>query len=172
MTNGLSSFEQLSSKLVGARRISHYGAAVELDTYLCARLPLLQQLVSSDTAPPLRVCCPGTSQPATCTRPRRLQPQVAQAVATLLTQPLRQRLPGLVCSTRRFKSLSAPLRFSKQWTRLAVGEAAGIDRLDVAFSARCILLTRYLVDAPGWLKLKHPLFDDLPRPQTSANYNP
>eukprot|EP00962_Isochrysis_galbana_P024713 scaffold7583_cov118-Isochrysis_galbana.AAC.19 len=45
-----SSFEQLSSKLVGARRIFHYGAAVELDTYLCARLPLLQQLVSSDGA--------------------------------------------------------------------------------------------------------------------------
>eukprot|EP00962_Isochrysis_galbana_P004696 scaffold1294_cov126-Isochrysis_galbana.AAC.1 len=45
-----SAFEQLSSKLVGARRISHYVAAVELDTYLCARLPLLQQLVSSEGA--------------------------------------------------------------------------------------------------------------------------
>eukprot|EP00962_Isochrysis_galbana_P057670 scaffold30134_cov118-Isochrysis_galbana.AAC.1 len=45
-----SAFEQLSSKLLGARRIPHYVAAVELDAYLCARLPLLQQLVSSEGA--------------------------------------------------------------------------------------------------------------------------
>jgi hypothetical protein len=41
-------FEQLSSKLVDSRRISIYGAAVELKAYLFARLPILQQLVGEE----------------------------------------------------------------------------------------------------------------------------
>eukprot|EP00962_Isochrysis_galbana_P050502 scaffold21869_cov137-Isochrysis_galbana.AAC.1 len=113
-----SAFEQLSSKLLGARRISHYVAAVELDTYLCARLPLLQQLVSSEGA------------------------TVESVVRTLL-------------------NLHETQTASTSGGSGSVGETAGVDRLDVAFSARCVLLTRYLVDAPSWLKLKHPLFDDL-----------
>jgi hypothetical protein len=45
-----SAFGQLGSQLLGSRRIAAYGAAIELEAYLFARLPLLQQLVGEEGA--------------------------------------------------------------------------------------------------------------------------
>lgn len=152
-----SAFDQLSVKLLGSRRVSPYSAAVELDAHLQARLPLLQQLVGTDGAT-LESVVQALLDLHKVQTAVSAGGDAAAGGPTALAGAARASSGGGILSEQIQVALSSAAFLQAVD---AVNEATGIDRLDAAFCSQSILLIRYVVDAPGWLRIKHSVFDEL-----------
>jgi hypothetical protein len=148
--------ELLAAKYLGARRMTFYSLAVELDSALERRLPLLRQLADGEGAT-LDKIVRSLLEMHDATSSSSTSGSDAVRLASSTTEA------SLVGSgALRSESVRAALTaVNFLETVEAARGLSGARRLDVVLSANCLILTRHIVEGTPWLRQMHPIFGEL-----------